>query len=305
MSIPAENPEPFPAANALRLVLGDDPSAEDGTALSGLVGEVLVFASQLDFATREAVESYLAAKWETAEPAHDMTSVANAALWLDASDEDSFTTQADGVRFWDSRVGDFRVEAAAPNTRPTRMSDGLNGLPVVRFDGVDDVMVSANIKLVDDTGYTVAVVFRREAGTNGPVFFGVDADNRPGVMLQAETGPERFRFTHRSPPAFSGGNFVGVADASMSEPMRAVVAVDDTHVRLDTMSASGTSEAASRMLDVPALDQLLTYCVGGSRPADEIDNFSGDVAEIVVFYGELNTAQREYVAAALDAKWGF
>jgi len=302
--IPADNPEPIPAANVLRLVLGDDPD-DDDDALGGLVGEVLVFADRLDFATRESVESYLAAKWDTAEPNHDLSSVGNTVLWLDAADEGSFTTQDDGVRFWNSRVGDFRFEAAAPSTRPARIEDGLNGLPVVRFDGVDDVMNSATIKLVDDTGYTIAVVFRREDGTNGPVFYGVDGENRPGVLLQAETGPERFRFTHRSPPAFSGGTFVGVAEATIGEPMRAVVSVNETHVRLDTGSAAGTRESDSALLEVPALDELLTYCLGGSRPGDEVNNFTGDIAEVVVFAGRLNGPQREYVQATLDGKWGF
>ncbi|CAN0569350.1 unnamed protein product, partial [Laminaria digitata] len=139
----ADTPEPLPGT--LSVVIGDDLSGTNGSPLNGLLAEVLVFDAALDFTKREDVERYLAAKWSTNAPKHDMSSVGNTVFWLDADDEASFTMQDGGVRYWASRVFDGSIEAAAAATRPTRVADGLNGRPVVRFDGVDDVLVSRSL----------------------------------------------------------------------------------------------------------------------------------------------------------------
>lgn len=302
MVFDASTPEPLPGA--LSVVIGDDLAQHLGNPLNGLLAEVLVFDAALDFSKREDVERYLAAKWTTKAPKHDMSSVGNTVLWLDADDEASFTIQDGAVRYWASRVFGLRIEAAAVATRPTRVDDGLNGRSVVRFDGVDDVLVSPQLNLTAAEGYTVAAVFRRADGTNGPVLFGVDDENRPAVMLQAETGPERFRFTHRSPPGFSGGSFIGAADGPLSDPLRALVAVNELTLAIDARFADGTQEDEVKALMQPGQTDNLTWCVGGSRPLDTVDNFDGDVAELLVFRRTLNARERAYVADKLDAKWG-
>jgi len=59
-------------------------------------------------------------------------------LWLDASDSDSLTVDAEGrVSRWQSANG---ITAAQSNhaLQPLRATDPLSGMPVLRFDGLDD-----------------------------------------------------------------------------------------------------------------------------------------------------------------------
>ena len=50
-------------------------------------------------------------------------------LWLDAADYDAATGQ------WPDRTGINSVSQETEANRPTKVTDGLNKLPVVEFDG--------------------------------------------------------------------------------------------------------------------------------------------------------------------------
>ena len=80
-------------------------------------------------------------------------------LWLDASASDSLTIDAEGhVARWQSTTG--ITAAQNDTTRQPRLSvDPLSGLPVLRFDGLNDWL---SFQLLNDV-LTVFIVAREEA----------------------------------------------------------------------------------------------------------------------------------------------
>jgi len=80
-------------------------------------------------------------------------------LWLDATNTDSLTADAEGrVSRWQSATG---ITAAQTDItrQPQRATDPLSGLPVLRFDGLDDRL---SFQLLNDVR-TVFVVAREDA----------------------------------------------------------------------------------------------------------------------------------------------
>jgi hypothetical protein len=69
-------------------------------------------------------------------------SIPDLALWLDASDASTLTLDgSNNVEQWRDKSGNARHAAQASTTlRPAFLSSGINGLPAVRGDGIDDVM---------------------------------------------------------------------------------------------------------------------------------------------------------------------
>ena len=237
----------------------------------------------------------------------DVTSISNTQLWLDASNEASLTISGDSVSAWNDLARDVSFANEMDEQMPTRVIDGLNGHPVVRFDGDNDSLSALNLGiLANQEDYTVAVVFRRMAGSNtrSTIFYGSDDADLPGLLVQAETGPERLRITHRSPPLASGGQFVGAATGPMDMPMRAIVQwIRDDAFRLDALYADGTAATDSATPSDPPHGSL-NYTVGGSRPHATVNTFGGDIAEVIVFSRELRPPARDYLSNYLDTKWG-
>ena len=68
-------------------------------------------------------------------------SLANLAIWYDASDSASITLDGSNtVSQWSDKSGNGRHATALVNQRPTYLASGINGLPALRGDGIDDVM---------------------------------------------------------------------------------------------------------------------------------------------------------------------
>jgi hypothetical protein len=302
---PAANPEALPGS--LDLTLGEDLVNGTGEPLGGKVGEVLVFDSALDFPTREQIETYLAAKWLDAEPRHDATSLGNLALWLDAADEDSFTISDDAVAEWTSRVRGHVFANETPEQRPARVASGLGGNAVVRFDGNDDGLFASSLLLLSAIQhYTVALVIDANETTNGAVLYGAAVDDvtLPSFLAQAETGPERLRITHREMPGLAAGDLVGLADGPIDTALRAIVQRDEETLTIEALWSDGATGTDEDTVEEGPLAPL-TYVIGAKRPNHDVDNFAGDIAEIMVFQRRLSTAELEYLRTMLDTKWGF
>src|SRR4029078_1721511 len=77
----------------------------------------------------------------------------NLALWL-AADRMITTDAASGVESWGDLLCDpsqtFQVALQLdPNLRPHLVPDAINGRPAVRFDGVDDYLVTTPLETTD------------------------------------------------------------------------------------------------------------------------------------------------------------
>lgn len=94
------------------------------------------------------------------------------ALWLDAEDSSTITLNGSTVSQWSDKSGNGRnaVRAAATN-QPTYTTSGLNGKPVLTFDGTNDSM-QVDLTFLAGTSYSVSAVFARSSAANANYFIG-------------------------------------------------------------------------------------------------------------------------------------
>jgi len=93
-------------------------------------------------------------------------------LWLDGDDEPTITKSANAVSQWDDKSGNGRNATQATGAaQPIYTVGGMNGLPILRFDGVDDLLSYDGTFLVG-TDYTVTVVEQRRSSVSNNFAFG-------------------------------------------------------------------------------------------------------------------------------------
>jgi hypothetical protein len=186
------------------------------------------------------------------------------------------------VTSWTDSSGNGRDVSTASNT-PSYQTNELNGLPVVRFDGIDDRFNTATSSFAFKHVFAVA---KYSAATfpGGAVYPGLVSGDNSGsghkLILVGETSTTRF---------FDDGGFTTVyylngtltAEASMTGPMAAFAHFS------------------------------ISYSTGWSQPIaiGRDREFSGrywdgDVAEIIAYDSVLSTTDRQAVEAYLADKWG-
>jgi hypothetical protein len=295
----ASTPEAIPSA--IDLVLGDDTEDGNTTALSGLVGEIIVFPTNLDLESRRGVESYLAEKWLGGPASHDATSLGNTTWWLDATDEDSvFVPDGEtAVAVWSSKIGDSRnFSQEDGDRRPLPIADGINGMPVVRFDGDDDKLTDNNSDMLDANEYTVAVVGRGNNEGNATFLTGVSGTNIRGIAMWGGNGGEEFDFDHTWPASISP-NLVTVGGGTTGAPVIAIATWDGVESTLLTNFGSGSAGNTQDPID------SASFVLGSTRPgAGDINPLDGDIGEVIVFERALTDAEQARLLELLRAKWG-
>ena len=247
--------------------LSDDPADSFKWRLPditlGAEEHLLVFASGKD-------------RREVREPVHaPPPGVPGLRLWLDATNADSLIVDEQGrVSRWQSATG---VTAAQtdPAQQPVRATDPLSGLPVLRFDGLDDWL---SFQLLNDAR-TVFVVAREDAHATRS-FRAVLGET---ATTDFTRGGDRVLYFHPH-SAFAGEDAIARINGS---------AVNPTAARWPESLCLVTSVAARR---------LQASLIGSDRfVADR--NWHGDIGEVLVYNRRLSAAEVDDVEAWLMAKW--
>lgn len=298
-----DNPGIEALVGALDLTLGAEFGAED--QLNGEVGEVLIFDTAMSFEAREEVERYLGRKWLGSAPEPEVVSLGNISLWLDASDTETLFTSEGHVMTWTSKTGDnvfLPMHDVETDNAPTFVADGINGQPVVRFDG-DDELFLPNTQLQGLDDYTVVLIGRYDDDADdGGVLYAVNAMNRPGFrMRMSGLG---MRVNHTSPPALSNGDFVELDTAGFGDVFRAITTRSAETMVLH-MRTPDDEDMGERAVTQPRLPSM-TYVLGGTRAdADHtIEQFTGDLAEVIIFRRVIDGQERVILESYLAEKWG-
>jgi hypothetical protein len=196
-------------------------------------------------------------------------------LWLDATNADSLTVDEQGrVSRWQSATG---VTAAQtdPARQPVRATDPLSGLPVLRFDGLDDWL---SFQLLNDAR-TVFVVAREDAHATSS-FRSVLGET---ATTDFTRGGDRVLYFHPH-SAFAGEDAIAHVNGS---------AVNPTAARWPESLCLVTSVAARR---------LQASLIGSDRfVADR--NWHGDIGEVLVYNRRLSASEIDAVESWLMAKW--
>jgi len=129
--------------------------------LNGFIGEMVVANENLSTEDRQKLEGYLAWKWGGISQYRAWTPAdigTDLALWLDADDASTITLNGSTVSQWNDKSGNSRnATQATAASQPTYSATGLNGKPVLQFDGVSDFLSAGAVSL-QNTGLNVFVV---------------------------------------------------------------------------------------------------------------------------------------------------
>lgn len=206
------------------------------------------------------------------------------AVWLDASQLTGLTDGAAVSTFTD-KSGNGRSPTALTTARPTYKTNIVGGLPVVRFDGVDDAMaVTFGATLAQPTTI-FAVEKHTTPSSNKYVFDGIDATNRQALITSVS----------------SMSMYAGVTRT-------AVVAPGAWRVWCITFKASPDLFYVNDGLisSADAGSGSLAGLTLGARWDKFVGSWLGmDLAELIVYTRALTATERRQVLRYLIAKWGF
>lgn len=204
-------------------------------------------------------------------------------LWLKA---DAITGVADGgsVASWQDLSGhNYHATNSTPTERPTFVANGVNGLPIVRFDGSQNLASSAPTANAEQT--IVAVI-------------------RPNLLSGARTilgGRVQFRLQD---------NDIEVLHAGVGLIAKAFLPAINTDFQVLTMTLSAASGTVGIWLgnvcgwygaQSAGPFSAGTTGIGVSTVWGEV--FSGDIAEIACYDRALDDAERSALVASLRTKW--
>lgn len=244
------------------------------------------------------------------------TNISNLGLWLDAtkglfdatSGGNPVTTDGATVARWEDQSGNgYHVTQATSDNRPILKTSVKNSKNILRFDGSDDLLISANISennLSAMTCFVVAYVagfgggnfgryFERGSGALGLVIGWFVNSNDGNTNRLSAIGGNFFHDTAINSIA-AGNWYLNSAkwnggtnrETDMSQKVNRVSSTRGLTGTGATTSVSNT-----------------TYQIGNRATVDRA--FNGDIAELIIYNQALSTEQIDNVEGYLAAKWGF
>jgi hypothetical protein len=259
----------------------------------------------------------------------DSTTNANAgtitgAVW---DNSEPFTEPIDdgtAVRLWSDQSGNgYDATQGGSAARPTYIASGLNGLPVVRFDGTDDRLSipssTATFKFLHSDVSTVFMVMK--AGivadpnavyiilSNGTSSNNVNSyeiwwDDRASASrnnsirhIVARSVPTVAAVVASTINNYFSANTYGILSV-VSDPANATAA-ERSAIRLN----GGFEQKINTQTATPDTGDAFGNLTIGCPPLGA-GGFNGDIAEIIVYNRALNTSELAQVHRYLSRKWG-
>jgi hypothetical protein len=219
-------------------------------------------------------------------------------LWL-AADKLTGLINGDALGVWPDVSGNGRdATQITLSQKPTYRTNGLNGLPVVRFDGVDDVL-NCPTAVYGLTGLTIVMVINYRADFAGYAWHSpskwtgtADASMSMYRFGQAAGGSDRTVVLL----ANAGGTWQGVCPGY-------VTAINTWHFVQHTYDAvTGGLLQINRNTPVVAPGSLGNLAQN-SQPLSLTDGDSIDLAEMLIFNRSLSTGERLSISNYLS-RWG-
>ncbi len=239
----------------------------------------------------------------------DPAAVGDLALWLDAADADTITIDPAGVLTWADKGPDGNDVAAGDAFRsPT--PESFEGLPVLSFDGQNDVLCGAT-PIADSAGLTIFAVARQEVRKNYNGIFslrsvtdGVPDPQNAVLELYWQVGGSDLGSGNLVWVTNRGNGQTTVVNGNTPPPLGelyvAVLARDGAEAvartnGVDRVGPGTTPPNLAASAEEP--------CVGLGFGVGTAGNIlDGDLAELLV-YRSLSPGERARVEGYLLAKW--
>jgi hypothetical protein len=231
----------------------------------------------------------------------DTDGSSNLKLWLEA-DED-VSTSSGRVDSWADQSGYGSGADTSGSARPVLKPGVVNGKPVVRFDGTDDVITGNSVLAGGTTGRTILLV--SEPNSTGDIKpFALNYSNRgggkgknytPTPEVRVRTGGSYRKFEESQPTGdFSVLTFRNASGAS-------VKGIQGFTNGAPLQDGKNDDKAGGTTLNIKGDD----YALGNLKGFPGIDlYYDGDVAEAIVFDKRLSEAERIAAENYLASKYG-
>jgi len=223
----------------------------------------------------------------------------NLSVWLDSAD--LFYSDGTAVQDWKNKGTQNNATQSDSTKRPIYKSGILNGMPGVRFDGINDCLTIASLPL--NTFMSLFVVAKTT--TAKPIFIEQSADsaNNPGFYLYGDIGDSwNFRrVLQRSNAIYTSGWFganatqANLISRSYSAGGRAA------DVYKDGFFLSPTATPISDVLSDSSVTDTLNIFARNNGAAAQSD---GDLHELIIYNQTIDTSARLRVEGHLAWKWG-
>ncbi|MBP8042486.1 MAG: PKD domain-containing protein, partial [Bacteroidales bacterium] len=218
-------------------------------------------------------------------------------LWL-RSDTNVVLNGANVTQWNDCSGNNNNASQSIVVSQPMLVSDALNGLPVVRFDGVNDFIGGDTIPNIDTTSISVFVVANGAPGASANLYgmFNINAYTN-GFCLDRQGWDGKLSI-------YNNGNIVYTPSGTLPNAgynYKILEAVKKYNIETE-LFINGNSQASSTnsLLNGPFTNA--DYVIGHSQTSYG-EYFKGEIAEILVYKKSLNAVDRQSVENYLRMKY--
>jgi len=235
-----------------------------------------------------------------------------AKVWLRADEIPASYRVGGAVSKWPDLGPGGNFLTASGTARPMFVAAGINGKPVVRFDGVDDTLIRGTVASLANgsTGGAVLVVRRAAsaaASTSRPVAFLSTGASAGVPRISLATGTLGKAVVQGRRPDSGALATVTSSTSVAATAVQLQAAVLDVaggklHEYVNGLKVGQASLGTSGVTSSVAASKALR--IGSSGAAGE-KPFGGDIAEVIVLNGPLTDCQRKMLEGYLAHRWGF
>ena len=241
-------------------------------------------------------------------------SIPDLKLWLETSLEDSIVgtdsnniSDGNKITSWNDISGNkINVAQSTTDNQPTYLLRGINNLPSINFDGIDDYLFTSS-PLVPlspgDDDFTFIVVWKRIATNSNP---GVLFDqNNNGVEIDGGSAGIRTQGNDKNTAKYGfegeNNNFFNV-DYTYGSAVISVITLDTrgiikTYTNSNSITTSGNINISTQNI------KGNIFVVGARGTATKDHYFPGLISEIMVFDRDLNPTEIAKIVNYLSRKY--
>jgi len=228
-------------------------------------------------------------------------------LWLDAEDSTTITLNGTTVSQWNDKSGNgINVSQATATSQPAYSATGLNGKPVIEFDGIDDVLSIGETNLGRNlAGMSAAVVLKwvTAPATSKPLI----AFSISGAQLV------RFSISGISPNyAFGGRRLDGVSAQTVTGNQSLLttttaaissVVVNYQNTAVDLYTNGIVDRQTTTFLTSGNTSDTSSFLFNIGKNSSTADFANVQVSEVVFTNSALSERQRQQLEGYLAWKW--
>lgn len=220
-------------------------------------------------------------------------------LQLDANQGTSTTTNGASVASWTDAVGGNVFSQGTSGTRPTYVTSGQNGLPVLNFNGSQYLIAAGVVSALNTSAWTVLWVATTSTFSAARVLSNEDQAGFKGygVGCNGSTQHRMFWGTGTVNDFINGGNTTGYQCVVASNDPTQTITATKQRLYVSGSAVDGLNDATSAQ-------STITPTVGTLSSTTNTLNWNGRIAEVLVYSRCLTPTEVTSDYNYLKTKWG-